>query len=56
MNMNLGKETKFTKFLTRSNVHGLLIHGFILQILNVKIKLSSNYLQRAYDSKGTPNP
>jgi hypothetical protein len=31
-----------------------LIHGFILQILNVNIKLSSDYVERDYDSKGTP--
>jgi hypothetical protein len=33
-----------------------LIHGFILQILNVKIRLSSNNLQGACDSKGILKP
>ncbi len=54
--MNFGKETKFNKCFTRSNVHGKAYTWIHIQILNVKIRLLSNYLQRACDSKGTPKP
>jgi hypothetical protein len=56
MNMNVVKETKFTNVLHVPMYMAGLIHGFILQILNVKIRLSSKYLQKACDSKGNPKP